>query len=125
MNQIVNTKNCVRRLTYLVSLKLCISCVPWADVYVCWFAVDRLSVCNVCRGIVSSVFTQSGEGFYLMSPSEMARFSVSAHVVTRPCCVIRRHATQESLRGLYANPRRSTPQQTTRNHHRQNDVSPR
>ena len=76
-----------------------------------------------CSGIVSSVFTQTGEGFYLLSPSEMARFSVSAHAVTRPCCVIRRHAptaTHDALRP--GNQRRATP---PANHHRHNDVAPR
>ena len=80
-----------------------------------------------CSGIVSSVFTQNGEGFYLTSPSEMARFSVSAHVVTRPCCVIRRLATQELTRGppRSSNPRRPSPS-TARSHLRpQNNLAPR
>jgi len=82
---------------------------------------------DVCSGIVSSVFTQTGEGFYLVSPSEMARFSVSAHVVTRPCCVIRRHATaqESSVHRPYGSVRQSTPQQTPANQHQHNDVSPR
>jgi len=40
-------------------------------------------------GIVSSVLSETGEGFYLSSPSELVRFSVSAHVITRPLCVVR------------------------------------
>jgi lethal(2) giant larvae protein len=44
-------------------------------------------------GIVTSVFTQSGEGFYLISPSEFARFSVSAHITTHPMCLVRRRTT--------------------------------
>lgn len=37
---------------------------------------------------MSSVFTQSGEGFYLGAPSEFVRFSVSARTITKPrCCV--------------------------------------
>jgi len=74
---------------------------------------------------VSSVFTQNGEGFYLVSPSEMARFSVSAHVVTRPCCVVRRHATQEPQRSVpHSIPRRSSPSRTSTNHRPPNDRSP-
>jgi len=78
----------------------------------------------VFSGIVSSVFTQNGEGFYLISPSEMSRFSVSAHVVTRPCCVIRHHVmTQEPShhRSSQSNQRRSSPsaRTTPANHHTQ------
>jgi len=74
-----------------------------------------------CSGIVSSVFTQNGEGFYLVSPSEMARFSVSAHVVTRPCCVIRHHVTQESTHraSQHFNLRRTSPSRTPRSYHSQ------
>ena len=39
-------------------------------------------------GIVSSVFTLLGEGFYLLSPSEFQRFSVSARIATKPACEI-------------------------------------
>lgn len=39
-------------------------------------------------GIVSSVLTQSGEGFYLSSPSEFVRFSVSARTFTKPHCAV-------------------------------------
>ncbi|ELT88587.1 hypothetical protein CAPTEDRAFT_166358 [Capitella teleta] len=39
-------------------------------------------------GIISSVFTQSGEGFFLNSPSEFVRFSVSARMATKPSCAV-------------------------------------
>uniref|UniRef100_A0A3P8WQI3 LLGL scribble cell polarity complex component 1 n=1 Tax=Cynoglossus semilaevis TaxID=244447 RepID=A0A3P8WQI3_CYNSE len=35
-------------------------------------------------GIASCVFTRNGEGFYLISPSEYERFSLSAKVITEP-----------------------------------------
>ncbi|CAJ1076498.1 lethal(2) giant larvae protein homolog 1 [Xyrichtys novacula] len=39
-------------------------------------------------GIASCVFTKNGQGFYLISPSEYERFSLSAKIFTEPfCCV--------------------------------------
>uniref|UniRef100_A0A8C1ZXD5 LLGL scribble cell polarity complex component 1 n=1 Tax=Cyprinus carpio TaxID=7962 RepID=A0A8C1ZXD5_CYPCA len=37
-------------------------------------------------GIASCVFTKTGQGFYLISPSEYERFSLSARVITEPLC---------------------------------------
>uniref|UniRef100_A0A674EQI2 LLGL scribble cell polarity complex component 1 n=1 Tax=Salmo trutta TaxID=8032 RepID=A0A674EQI2_SALTR len=37
-------------------------------------------------GIASCVFTKNGQGFYLISPSEYQRFSLSAKVITEPLC---------------------------------------
>uniref|UniRef100_A0A3P9BDS9 LLGL scribble cell polarity complex component 1 n=1 Tax=Maylandia zebra TaxID=106582 RepID=A0A3P9BDS9_9CICH len=37
-------------------------------------------------GIASCVFTRNGQGFYLISPSEYERFSLSAKVLTEPLC---------------------------------------
>uniref|UniRef100_A0A8C5A9P1 LLGL scribble cell polarity complex component 1 n=1 Tax=Gadus morhua TaxID=8049 RepID=A0A8C5A9P1_GADMO len=37
-------------------------------------------------GIASCVFTKTGQGFYLISPSEYERFSLSAKVITEPLC---------------------------------------
>ncbi|XP_017310573.1 lethal(2) giant larvae protein homolog 1 [Ictalurus punctatus] len=37
-------------------------------------------------GIASCVFTKTGQGFYLISPSEYKRFSLSARVITEPQC---------------------------------------
>ncbi|GCC31541.1 LLGL scribble cell polarity complex component 2 isoform X1 [Chiloscyllium punctatum] len=39
-------------------------------------------------GIASCVFTKSGQGFYLISPSEFERFSVSSKWVVEPRCII-------------------------------------
>uniref|UniRef100_H3D1R7 LLGL scribble cell polarity complex component 1 n=1 Tax=Tetraodon nigroviridis TaxID=99883 RepID=H3D1R7_TETNG len=39
-------------------------------------------------GIASCVFTKSGQGFYLISPSEYERFSLSAKVLTAPLCSV-------------------------------------
>uniref|UniRef100_A0A671T072 Lethal(2) giant larvae protein homolog 1-like n=1 Tax=Sinocyclocheilus anshuiensis TaxID=1608454 RepID=A0A671T072_9TELE len=37
-------------------------------------------------GIASCVFTKTGQGLYLISPSEYERFSLSARVITEPLC---------------------------------------
>ncbi|KAI3360074.1 hypothetical protein L3Q82_014391 [Scortum barcoo] len=39
-------------------------------------------------GIASCVFTKNGQGFYLISPSEYERFSLSAKVLTEPRCSV-------------------------------------
>uniref|UniRef100_A0A3Q2DP60 LLGL scribble cell polarity complex component 2 n=1 Tax=Cyprinodon variegatus TaxID=28743 RepID=A0A3Q2DP60_CYPVA len=39
-------------------------------------------------GIASCVFTKQGQGFYLMSPSEFERFSVSARCLVEPRCLL-------------------------------------
>uniref|UniRef100_A0A669BB37 LLGL scribble cell polarity complex component 1 n=1 Tax=Oreochromis niloticus TaxID=8128 RepID=A0A669BB37_ORENI len=39
-------------------------------------------------GIASCVFTKNGQGFYLISPSEYERFSLSAKVLTEPLCFV-------------------------------------
>ncbi|EMP35543.1 Lethal(2) giant larvae protein like protein 1 [Chelonia mydas] len=47
-------------------------------------------------GIASCVFTKHGQGFYLISPSEFERFSLSARNITEPLCsleLVRRHGT--------------------------------
>ncbi|KAM6957462.1 LOW QUALITY PROTEIN: lethal(2) giant larvae protein homolog 1 [Aplochiton taeniatus] len=49
-------------------------------------------------GIASCVFTRNGQGFYLISPSEYGRFSLSAKVITEPLCSI------ELDRPLYPTP---------------------
>uniref|UniRef100_A0A8C1XEA9 LLGL scribble cell polarity complex component 1 n=1 Tax=Cyprinus carpio TaxID=7962 RepID=A0A8C1XEA9_CYPCA len=41
-------------------------------------------------GIASCVFTKTGQGFYLISPSEYERFSLSARVITEPLCRVDR-----------------------------------
>uniref|UniRef100_A0A7N9C858 LLGL scribble cell polarity complex component 2 n=2 Tax=Macaca fascicularis TaxID=9541 RepID=A0A7N9C858_MACFA len=53
-------------------------------------------------GIASCVFTRHGQGFYLISPSEFERFSLSARNITEPLCSLDinwpRDATQASYR---------------------------
>ncbi|XP_051023541.1 lethal(2) giant larvae protein homolog 1 [Acomys russatus] len=53
-------------------------------------------------GIASCVFTRHGQGFYLISPSEFERFSLSARNITEPLCSLDiswpRNATQPSQR---------------------------
>lgn len=53
-------------------------------------------------GIASCVFTRHGQGFYLISPSEFERFSLSARNITEPLCSLDiswpRNATQPSHR---------------------------
>ncbi|MGH0138024.1 UNVERIFIED_CONTAM: hypothetical protein FKN15_027005 [Acipenser sinensis] len=39
-------------------------------------------------GIASCVFTKAGQGFYLISPSEFERFSLSARIITEPLCTV-------------------------------------
>ncbi|XP_053197208.1 LLGL scribble cell polarity complex component 2 isoform X3 [Scomber japonicus] len=39
-------------------------------------------------GIASCVFTKHGQGFYLISPSEFERFSLSARFVVEPRCLV-------------------------------------
>ncbi|KAG9467703.1 hypothetical protein GDO78_014447 [Eleutherodactylus coqui] len=39
-------------------------------------------------GIASCVFTKYGQGFYLISPSEFERFSLSAKNITEPLCLV-------------------------------------
>ncbi|XP_072044717.1 LLGL scribble cell polarity complex component 2-like [Amphiura filiformis] len=40
------------------------------------------------NGIQSLIFTSRGEGFYLLSPSEFERFSLSARNITEPMCMV-------------------------------------
>lgn len=53
-------------------------------------------------GIASCVFTRHGQGFYLISPSEFERFSLSARNITEPLCSLDiswpRNATSASYR---------------------------
>ncbi|MEQ2187720.1 hypothetical protein GOODEAATRI_007432, partial [Goodea atripinnis] len=47
-------------------------------------------------GIASCVFTKNGQGFYLISPSEYERFSLSAKVLTEPLCSVQLDRPLES-----------------------------
>ncbi|XP_051877144.1 lethal(2) giant larvae protein homolog 1 isoform X1 [Pristis pectinata] len=48
-------------------------------------------------GIASCVFTRTGQGFYLISPSEFERFSLSTRNITEPRCVVAWESTREPL----------------------------
>uniref|UniRef100_A0A3Q3M8P6 LLGL scribble cell polarity complex component 1 n=1 Tax=Labrus bergylta TaxID=56723 RepID=A0A3Q3M8P6_9LABR len=48
-------------------------------------------------GIASCVFTKNGQGFYLISPSEYERFSLSAKVLTEPLCSVQLDRLLDSL----------------------------
>ncbi|XP_028979448.1 lethal(2) giant larvae protein homolog 1 isoform X1 [Esox lucius] len=63
-------------------------------------------------GIASCVFTKSGQGFYLISPSEYERFSMSAKVTTEPLCSVQLDRPLESQSSNDA----STPLQANGTH---------
>ncbi|XP_058012954.1 lethal(2) giant larvae protein homolog 1 isoform X1 [Ahaetulla prasina] len=48
-------------------------------------------------GIASCVFTKYGQGFYLISPSEFERFSLSTRNITEPLCILETSRTHDSL----------------------------
>uniref|UniRef100_A0A6Q2Z5P4 Lethal giant larvae homologue 2 domain-containing protein n=1 Tax=Esox lucius TaxID=8010 RepID=A0A6Q2Z5P4_ESOLU len=54
-------------------------------------------------GIASCVFTKSGQGFYLISPSEYERFSMSAKVTTEPLCSVQLDRPNDASTPLQAN----------------------
>ncbi|XP_061413551.1 lethal(2) giant larvae protein homolog 1-like isoform X3 [Lethenteron reissneri] len=62
-------------------------------------------------GIASCVFTKSGQGFYLISPSEFERFSLSAKSITEPLCAVQPKArdvpTRHSAKDRQRNSTRS------------------
>uniref|UniRef100_A0A672GWZ5 LLGL scribble cell polarity complex component 1 n=1 Tax=Salarias fasciatus TaxID=181472 RepID=A0A672GWZ5_SALFA len=62
-------------------------------------------------GIASCVFTKNGQGFYLISPSEYERFSLSAKVLTEPLCSVQLDRPLEFTLPL------KTPDQASRGSH--------
>uniref|UniRef100_A0A8C0Q8A3 LLGL scribble cell polarity complex component 1 n=2 Tax=Canis lupus familiaris TaxID=9615 RepID=A0A8C0Q8A3_CANLF len=52
-------------------------------------------------GIASCVFTRHGQGFYLISPSEFERFSLSARNITEPLCSLDISWPQDTTRASY------------------------
>ncbi|XP_048408451.2 lethal(2) giant larvae protein homolog 1 isoform X1 [Stegostoma tigrinum] len=48
-------------------------------------------------GVASCVFTKTGQGFYLISPSEFERFSLSARNITEPHCVVGWESSRDHL----------------------------
>ncbi|KAM6896931.1 LLGL scribble cell polarity complex component 2 [Xenentodon cancila] len=51
-------------------------------------------------GITSCVFTKHGQGFYLISPSEFERFSLSTRYVVEPCCLVEAPSSSGSTHQL-------------------------
>ncbi|KAK9541015.1 hypothetical protein VZT92_002122, partial [Zoarces viviparus] len=64
------------------------------DVHVVSLPTVKMQVHYPCvrredvSGIASCVFTKHGQGFYLISPSEFERFSLSARVLVEPRCLM-------------------------------------
>ncbi|XP_059991595.1 lethal(2) giant larvae protein homolog 1 isoform X3 [Lagenorhynchus albirostris] len=52
-------------------------------------------------GIASCVFTRHGQGFYLISPSEFERFSLSARNITEPLCSLDISWPRDAMRASY------------------------
>uniref|UniRef100_A0A8C9UVC1 LLGL scribble cell polarity complex component 1 n=1 Tax=Spermophilus dauricus TaxID=99837 RepID=A0A8C9UVC1_SPEDA len=52
-------------------------------------------------GIASCVFTRHGQGFYLISPSEFERFSLSARNITEPLCSLDISWPRDATRARY------------------------
>nr|XP_058904386.1 lethal(2) giant larvae protein homolog 1 isoform X3 [Kogia breviceps] len=52
-------------------------------------------------GIASCVFTRHGQGFYLISPSEFERFSLSARNITEPLCSLDTSWPRDAMRAGY------------------------
>ncbi|CAH2307720.1 lethal(2) giant larvae homolog 1 isoform X1 [Pelobates cultripes] len=48
-------------------------------------------------GIASCIFTKYGQGFYLISPSEYERFSLSAKHITEPVCLVEFERPHDAL----------------------------
>uniref|UniRef100_A0A8C9C828 LLGL scribble cell polarity complex component 1 n=1 Tax=Phocoena sinus TaxID=42100 RepID=A0A8C9C828_PHOSS len=52
-------------------------------------------------GIASCVFTRHGQGFYLISPSEFERFSLSTRNITEPLCSLDISWPRDAMRASY------------------------
>ncbi|XP_044517692.1 lethal(2) giant larvae protein homolog 1 [Gracilinanus agilis] len=74
------TENCLACLTNLGDIH--IFAVPSLRPQVHYDCIRKEDI----SGIASCVFTKYGQGFYLISPSEFERFSLSARNVTEPLC---------------------------------------
>ena len=58
---------------------------------------------------MSSFFTPTGEGFFLLSPSEFARFSLSARFVPKPACEV---LLKDGARPPLPEPEQQVPEET-------------
>ncbi|NWY02947.1 L2GL1 protein, partial [Nothoprocta ornata] len=75
-----HTENCLACLTNLGDIH--IFTVPGLRPQVHYSCIRKEDI----SGIASCVFTKHGQGFYLISPSEFERFSLSSRNVTEPVC---------------------------------------
>uniref|UniRef100_A0A8C2SU61 LLGL scribble cell polarity complex component 1 n=1 Tax=Coturnix japonica TaxID=93934 RepID=A0A8C2SU61_COTJA len=75
-------ENCLACLTNLGDIH--IFTVPALQPQVHYSCIRKEDI----SGIASCVFTKHGQGFYLISPSEFERFSLSARNVTEPLCCL-------------------------------------
>ncbi len=76
------SENCISCLTNLG--ELAIYSIPSLKKQLGFSALRKENV----AGIQSLIFTSRGEGFYLLSPSELERFSLSARYFTEPMCML-------------------------------------
>nr|XP_025042165.1 lethal(2) giant larvae protein homolog 1 [Pelodiscus sinensis] len=74
------TENCLACLTNLGDIH--IFTVPGLRPQVHYDCIRKEDI----SGIASCVFTKHGQGFYLISPSEFERFSLSTRNITEPLC---------------------------------------
>ena len=58
---------------------------------------------------MSSFFTPTGEGFFLLSPSEFALFSLSARFVPKPACEV---LLKDGARPPLPEPEQQAPEET-------------
>ncbi|XP_033127538.1 LLGL scribble cell polarity complex component 2-like isoform X3 [Anneissia japonica] len=76
------SENCVTCLTNLGDLF--VLSIPYLRKQCVCSAISKGNV----QGISSLAFTSKGEGFYLLSPSEFERFSLSVRNTTQPMCML-------------------------------------
>ncbi|XP_038069031.1 LLGL scribble cell polarity complex component 2-like isoform X3 [Patiria miniata] len=77
-----HSENCISCLTNLG--ELAIYSIPALKKQLGFSALRKENV----SGVQSLIFTSRGEGFYLLSPSELERFSLSARYFTEPMCML-------------------------------------
>jgi len=93
------SENCISCLTNLGELS--IYSMPHLKNQIKKSAIRKEDI----TGISSCVFTSVGEGFYLLSPSEYERFSLSARYIKEPMCML------ELKEGMRPSPPEPEPEQ--------------
>ncbi|KAJ6655973.1 hypothetical protein lerEdw1_004558 [Lerista edwardsae] len=84
------TENCLACLTNLGDIH--VFTVPGLRPQVHYDCIRKEDI----SGIASCVFTKHGQGFYLISPSEFERFSLSTRNVTEPLCLLDASRVQDA-----------------------------